>query len=489
MTSPRTRAWGVLACAIAASAGLGCKLDTRGKVGCVTNDDCFSGRTCVSNSCVEASVEASPSAPVACGPDGQCAPSDAGKPMTCYQASSLGGGADFCTEQCDPSQPPTDPTLACVGAGAILHRCHPSPDAGPGADCPDHFSCYRTSLSPLSSSGLCIQMAVCTHDTDCASVPTHPICAATLVDKLAGPTSALLLLDHLNCVQTGCQSNQSSCPSAEGCLDTQYSAIADLCVPTCVSTCPPNFSCGNVTSGVGASRLCIPDVPGARCDGDNCVLGTCQDSGAGFSVCSMDCTSDANCALWNTGTDIFYCVDGGSSSHCVTPRPFDGANCALDSDCLASRHEFCAHTDRNGVPSSRGECRVPCDDGGACDPQGGLPHGCLGALGGCYPGVVGIPCVDGSECLRPLSCEVVPSEADGGSAQICSTPCAVDGGGDEDPDPQCGAPNIAGYCGAGFCRALREPGQPCSRAAQCNSKLCDTVNLVCLPLPQSTGTP
>jgi len=476
-----------------------CTLDPSGKSQCVTDGDCLVGRQCVGGTCATrrsdaGAVEAGPPASlIDCDPATlPCGASPSGKPMTCFQASSL-AGEDFCAESCDPSQPPADATdFVCVDSGALLRRCHPSSSADPRADCPPGLNCYRTSVDPFSNAGVCIRMPVCAKDTDCPGT-VHSVCVSSLVKRLTSE-SALLPLDHLNCVQAGCFSLQTSCTPSESCPGTQYSSPADFCVPNCDSMlhCPPNYSCARATAGSGSPDFCVPGAPGARCNANQCIVGSCEDTGAGFSVCTISCSSDADCAWLNSTAAAFSCVAGPTNRHCVSPREFDGANCDTDNQCRADRHEFCAHVDRYGAYASRGECRVHCNPDGTCDPQGGLPHGCLqggGLEGGCYPGVLGIPCASSSECIAPLSCQNAPVEADGGatSATICTTSCAVDGGSDADGDSRCSSSQILGYCGQGWCRVARGAGQPCSRPSECSSGLCDPTTGTCKPPPASPG--
>lgn len=543
-----------------------CRLSSIGKSSCVTSADCLSGRQCVSGNCAavsgevvprdtgpsverspsadagaqepETSVEGPPSAEAGAqeaetsvqGPSpctgGLCAASTAGKQMTCFQATSL-AGSDFCTEACDLRQPPADRIqYECVpsgASGALLRRCHPSSSSTPQADCPPGLDCYRTSL--LDDTGLCIQMPVCATDTDCPR-PPHNVCAATIVKSLSSAAS-LLRLDHLNCVQTGCSALQSMCASAEGCLGTQYSSPVDMCAPVCDSKkqCPPNFSCVGATSGAGSPDLCVPGLPGERCNGDRCVLGSCEDTGAGFSVCTLQCASDNQCQALSK-VDFFACVDApmsnvslpqdGGHRHCVDTTVFDGANCATTDQCNTARNEFCAHVDVYAMDSMRGECRVPCNRDGTCDPQGGLPHGCLvsvsGKEGGCYPGVLGIPCTRDAECVKPLTCNDVSPEdnPDASGSRICTMPCppqsaahwdldaeasdapeasTLEAGGDADVDSACAVLPTKAYCGGGFCRVGRLPGKPCGRPAQCSSRLCGGATNVCLPPQNKTGGP
>jgi hypothetical protein len=108
-----------------------------------------------------------------------CGTARDGKPMVCFAATQL-GGADFCAEACDPAQGSADPRFICTTSGALLQTCGPHAGAtDPAHGCPTGLSCYRTDV--LSDQGVCIQMPVCSQDSDCGE--QRPVCAATLLAK------------------------------------------------------------------------------------------------------------------------------------------------------------------------------------------------------------------------------------------------------------------------------------------------------------------
>jgi len=436
---------------------------------------------------------------IACDSDHPCGRTSSGKTAICYSVASL-GGSDFCAEACNLGQPLDDPMhFTCTEPGALLRRCSPN-DQPDQADCPEDFACYRTRLS--DNEGVCLyKMHVCASDNDCRSNTNDgtTTCASTLVGTIFEgtllPISLVpgIHLDHLNCVKRYCARNDSKCPQSQGCLGLEYAVpYADFCVPLCggVSQCPPNYSCSLGTSGPGSPALCLPGIVGVRCKGEHCVSGQCEDTGAGFSVCATPCKSEADCTLLSSASDTFVCVSGGGFQHCVAPRPFHGANCYKTTDC--DMGQTCIFLDGLGEITSgtgHGECRVPCKDDGTCDPRGGLPHTCVGKRGipddrsgGCFPGEMGMGCQLETECIAGLSCLAVPPEPNYVfHDKLCTIPCGVDGGTDADADPQCDVPtaiNHGGYCGNGFCRARRMPGQPCDRDVQCRNMRCDGT--VCL---------
>jgi hypothetical protein len=441
---------------------------------------------------LDADASIAPDALVLCsGAIDPCRAAGSDKPRVCVSTTAFGGD-DFCAETCDPAVPPADPDqYRCIDTGALLMRCHPNgKDAAAG--CPSGLHCFRTDL--LGNEGLCLNMPVCSENKDCMG-SSHTTCAATLLGGAAASMASGALLDHLNCVTTKCGGLQSMCGTTEGCLGAQYaSALADICVPRCDANqrCPPDFSCGLAVSGPGASDLCFPGVPGGRCNGnsDHCVVGSCEDAGAGFSVCTLPCPSDAFCQNLNTSGDPFVCVNGGGPHpHCVTPRPFHGANCFDNSQCNVERGELCFQFDPMQFTTGHGECRLPCKNDGTCEPQGGLPFTCLfDGAGGCYPGVLGLACILPSECISGLSCQDVLPELDDdpdamAGSRICTVSCAIDGGTDSDGDALCDDPHTiaqGGYCGRGTCRFPRPSGRHCDRPEQCRPALCDPTTNTCV---------
>jgi hypothetical protein len=393
-----------------------------------------------------------------------------GTAMTCFAASAL-HGEDFCTEACDPSAAPPDPRFTCTSSGALLQICQPSAPAGDPLACPPGLSCYRRNL--LGDSGVCISMQVCNENSDCPGT-TH--CTGSILRNLLNDSLVSMLIDtdHLNCVVDGCLTLNTPCPAGEGCLAKPYftGSPADFCVPRCDSKlhCPPNYSCAVEASGSGSPSLCFPGAPGVRCvDDKGCAGGECQDTGAGFKVCAVDCTSNAFCALFNPKNDSFVCVEGGNHRHCVTPTVFSAPNCTPGgTDCPTDQQCF-RYPPFDSFAGHDGECRFTCDAAGQCASFGGLPHVCLlGGTGGCYPAVFGIPCV--SECIADLQCLDVPAEDSSVSSgsRICTLPCSNDLECDQDPWT-----NHVGYCQSAYCRHGRAKGAACARNAQCSSRLCN----------------
>lgn len=404
--------------------------------------------------------------------DAACGTTRAGKRMTCFAATQL-GGTDFCAEACDPAQPTEVSGFTCLTSGALLQLCKPNASAGnPSLGCPPGLACYRTDL--LADVGVCIDMQVCSQDSDCTD-PKHPTCAATIVRELQ--STIPIMADHLQCVQRMCASGGSGCLPGESCLMDFYpngTDLRDLCVPNCVADhqCPPNYGCAVTPASLGSAPVCLPGIPGVRCINDqDCVLGACLDTGAGFSECvpPFPCTSDAQCAFLDHPAATFVCVEGvpGQGQHCVLRQSFAGANCTVSTDCPEGQQ--CFHYSPAMVDQGMGECRVPCDADLRCPVRGGIPHVCLDdGGGGCYPTGFGLPCASAADCPTELSCQAVsPDERTVvRSPTICTTPCTEDG--------DC-ANNIlvgGGFCKEGFCRMAGETGVACDRDAECATHVC-----------------
>jgi hypothetical protein len=362
-----------------------------------------------------------------------CGTTEDGKSMVCYAAGRL-GGSNFCAEACDPAQPVDDPRYTCVSSGALLQRCHPNQDAAdPSAGCPAKLQCYRTDL--VADEGVCLMMRVCAQDQDCPGDGARRVCAATLVREMY-PLPALKV-DHLQCLQTSCQSGGSLCKDGESCLGNFYdygAQVPDICVPNCDANlnCPPNYACSISPAGPGSPPVCLPGLPGTRCVADqDCVIGDCVDTGAGFGECVIPspCASNLDCAALNGPGSSFVCVEGvpGAGRRCIRLAPFSGTNCADTSGCRQGQE--CYWYSPYQSDPTHGDCRVPCEADQSCPARGGIPHICLAAgEGGCYPTNFGLPCASASDCLAEFTCSTVsPDERTRlTSPTICTMPCATD---------------------------------------------------------------
>jgi hypothetical protein len=398
-----------------------------------------------------------------------------GRPMVCWQ--------NFCMPSCDPSQKDSQAGWHCLGPstatnGVLLAECKPSHD-----DCTRDTHCLRTDL--FYDVGLCLPILVCAEDTDCPG-STKTTCGSTLIKNLQSPGSAsdVFTFDHEPCEQVDCTS--TSCGEGEACLPANYGdyPTPSLCLATCDSRheCLPNFSCARVGADEGAPNICMPGLPGVRCTrDDDCMAGSCFDTGAGFSVCSYTCVDDSTCEPIDGTATYFHCAgEGDEGTICLATATFHGPDCAVDSECPPET-PLCSYYNPYESPAKSGECRAPCASDGSCPARGGLPHLCLAnGEGGCYPGEFGLPCTDSSECLSPFTCQTAAPDAlanDTNSQpfQICTVGCL---------DPMTGEPSdqacndVAqtvnrGYCADdGLCHLHALADEPCTRSAECASGQC-----------------
>jgi hypothetical protein len=388
---------------------------------------------------------------------------------------------------CDYEHPPDDSDVECLFGDVLVERCDPSSST---PDCRGGFGCYRTDF--LLPTGVCVPFPVCSDNSDCKD-PSRNRCATNVVMSFVGEDTPIFA-DHLMCLGVNCLKNDGRCPDASSdCLGKvyrlEYYALPDICVPKCSGTgaCPPNFACANSNVAAGVDPICIPGFPGVRCERtQDCVFGACEPTGAGFSVCTIECVDDASCEVLNTPPTYFRCVSGPEGlRHCVTAAPFQGLFCDSDENCTPDA-PFC--TDYNLFEARLNkECRPRCAQG-KCSERGGLAQVCL-ADGSCYPGVFGVPCTEDSECLTPYSCLDV--ELDGHElrefTKICTIECREDADCEQDPEhPKRLAHAELGYCDGAACRVRALDGEPCDRDAQCRSKNCGEDRLrspgkLCLP--------
>jgi hypothetical protein len=435
------------------------------------------------------------------GSDAQCGTDEKGQRMTCYVGSAQLGGEAFCTQACDPSVP-TEPGFRCTSSGALLEVCDPGADAN---SCPDPLNCYRTDV--LSEVGLCLWAPICPYakgtteldDSQCGI--SHSVCAGDVLRELASGSalSALLRTNNLHCVAPapcstfGCSGAKlpESCPSEF--YGTNF-GLPITCAAHCDKfACPPNFTCA-ASASPGAPPVCLPGVPGNRCTSDDdCLVGECLDTGAGFSVCtpSTGCDTDEVCLLLGS-LPAFVCLRGESeaSGHCVLPSPFQGMNCDSSGDCStelrcgaeACPPRVCSAYSPHELDPPHGECRFQCGSAADCPAFLGVPHVCL-AEGGCYPGMFGIPCTSSSECFANLSCEAVPPDERSRSEdpKICTVSCNEDVDCSSSANPWLG---LGGYCvespdpapeTKGYCRVGGWAGRPCEKDAHCRSGTCMTT--------------
>jgi hypothetical protein len=135
---------------------------------------------------------------------------------------------------------------------------------------------------------------------------------------------------------------------------------------------------------------------------------------------------------------------------------------------------------RTSPSDAQGTCLHACDANGGCLTRGGIHQTCLpllasdGPLPICLPGLFGYPCGADSNCVGDLSCRGADPQA-----QFCTGLCATDDDCSKDRW------TIGGWCGASdgapICIPPLDPGQPCSRDAQCATGICNPDNTCAEP--------
>jgi hypothetical protein len=216
----------------------------------------------------------------------------------------------------------------------------------------------------------------------------------------------------------------------------------------------------------------------------DCLIGSCFDTGAGFSECvpGLSCQSDQICGVLNNATWTWACSKNAQTGQgtCVSTTPFHGANCNETTDtpdgfCPAGR--TCFRYSPYNPAEVFGECRVPCDAvTHACPAIAGIPHVCLAdGAGGCYPSSFALPCTTDGDCLSVFTCQPVSPDARTviTSPSICTKACMNDDECRSDPFIK-----TNGFCKiedgqeVGLCRISGLAGTVCERDQECREGVC-----------------
>lgn len=425
-------------------------------------------------------------------PDPLCGTDADGQPMTCFAARQI-GGTDFCTKSCGAPMSVPDQDAVCVQGGALLKACLPSEDFDGqhplGACGRSELGCLRTNVETGADEGICITGKPCTTNGDCHD-PVRSTCAATFLQELyKGASGTDLAANDLYCLQEGCLGARSACSPGEVCLPLEVPPAAnppDICVPKCDSAgrCPPNHFCLSHISGPANPDVCIPGLLGFVCETDvDCLVGRCRSDNptnpqVALSLCTTPCTTDADCAKYNSQQGVFFCSGDAQNRHCVTPSAYTGALCRNDADCAMGHRDQGTKCSKVNAEDPAGTCLYVCDENTPCAPRDGVGHTCLPFFddakkprGACIPGFFPYPCFADSQCAVPgLKCAGVDlSDPQNPKPGNCTHLCAADSDCQNDPWTQgsyCGAPGVP------VCLPLMDDGSPCEAAKQCVSNAC-----------------
>jgi hypothetical protein len=410
------------------------------------------------------------------GPPAACGKNRRGEPMTCFAGRQL-GLADFCVDRCET--PGENEDSVCLESRARLGKCKPSRDADavqfPRGACGNReLSCLRTDL--LLDEGVCVMGTVCNQDRDCKG-PERTTCAATVLRALID--SPIAHLDHLHCVQYGCQMRGAACSPGESCLPNlvaTQSKPVDVCAPHCDSNlgCPPNHVCYRKVSMSQASpTVCVAGLPSFRCTSrSDCLIGDCVEVVPTIKACGVPCLSDDHCRPLELPGSPQVCGQfEGGRRYCVSVDLFGGSNCRSDAECPEGT--VCTrYSPYDTSVEDVGYCLIPCQEG-RCPSRAGVPHTCFDYLDRpvCYPGKAGLYCSGPDACMGDLQC-LMAKELDANDQfverPLCTFPCQS--------DQDCAAHRLTlvarAYCEQGSCVLRRHGGRLCDGDEHCETGKC-----------------
>lgn len=437
--------------------------DDGGTVGaeCTDDNQCASGRLCVSSRCVSCSVN------VQCRPGFSCVAGDCVR--DCQDNSQCAGGkvciGGSCTS-CITSSDCRDASLVC-NAQAVCARCRDRSECPAGKACLPGGCGDCTQDSECGAGALCEQ-GVCTAG-DCH---TNADCSSNeaCVGRSCGTCSAdsqcragqLCIGDA--CVVGNCRS-VLECSTGQVCLGNQCGACAN-------------------DGDCGAGQLCLPGTNGLRCTAATCrVSGDCTGASAGQLCVNNQCTP---CGTANPCSNGQIC---NAQGRCVTGNCFSNLDCTgaqAGFACLSGNCTPCgvaSDCGASGYVCVSGQCRVGnCVAPSDCALQGQLclSNACVG-------------CSNTSQCPANQVCDSTDSlchpgnclaTAECGATQVCTNRFC----GACTQDSQCGPGKLClgGACTIANCRLPSDcavQGQlcvantctACTQTSQCGSgQVCDT---------------
>ncbi|MDP2273176.1 MAG: hypothetical protein Q8K32_20725 [Archangium sp.] len=240
----------------------------------------------------------------------------------------------YCTQACEPGQPPCPAGSLCVQAGPG-DRCLQTCRVGL-ADCRVNYACAQ--VDAIGTTGVCIPR--CFSDQDCVD-PTRFTCRTCdglcvarqnpagqlgnpcLQDAECGPGQVCRITDlqstQKQCVQQ-CSRGCGICPTGSTCTPSARGEL--FCLKDCTGpgTCGPALRCADTQVG----KSCLPGCSGdANCPvGQFCSMGECYTPMEGDGGCSaLQCRPDAGRPIVVTPKDAGTGNGGTGGCGCTTVAP------------------------------------------------------------------------------------------------------------------------------------------------------------------------
>ena len=440
--------------------------DDGGTVGaeCTDDNQCASGRLCVSNRCVSCSVN------VQCRPGYSCVAGDCVR--DCQDNAQCTGGkvciGGSCVS-CITSSDCRDPGLVC-NPQAVCAHCRDR------SECPMGKACLPGGCGDCTQDSECGAGAICEQGV-CTPGDCHTNSDCSSNEACVGRSCGMCTAD------SQCRSGQLCVGGAcvvGNCRSVLECSSGQVCLGNLCGACANDGNCGT-------GQLCLPGTNGPRCTTATCrINGDCTGASAGQLCVNNQCTP---CSGTNP------CLNGqicNAQGRCVTGNCFSNLDCTGTEAGFACMSGVCrpcgvsSDCGASGYVCVSGQCRVGnCASPSDCALQGQLcvNNACIGcsSTSQCPMNQV---CDTTDSLCRPGNCL---SSAQCGAAQVCNNrfcgPCTQ--------DSQCGTGRLClgGSCTVANCRLPSDcavQGQlcvantctACTQTSQCGAgQVCDTDGL------------